>query len=115
MGYFDDIVDDTLLERELVVRGKYKTTYWQPLTAGQKIELLRGQKITVGAGSGSQVIELSESAERNHKLVQMTLVTAERKPVYPNLKALHAEPDYLVEALAVLASEVHKEGDAGNA
>jgi hypothetical protein len=61
-------------------------------------------------------IDLGESLERNHRLVQMTLVTEAGAAVYRTLADLHADSAAKVSALVKLASDVHKDDDTeGNA
>lgn len=125
MGYFDDIVSTPLTERTLTVRGRSKTTYWRALTAGQKLDLLKGQVVKVEPATKDDdgetprrvrpaltEIVLADNAERNQRRVQMTLVDEDGKPVYRSLKELQAEPDFLIEALVALSIEV--EADEGN-
>lgn len=113
MGYFADLIDDRLIERALELRGKSITTYWRPLTAGQRVELLRGQVVkSDGDKAGVMEVELSASAERGQRLVQMTLCDKEGNPLYRTLKDMQSEPALLVEALVRLANEVHS--DPGN-
>ena len=109
MGYFADLVDEGLIERPLEVKGKAKATYWRQLTAGQRVELLRGQTVR---SDGSMEMDLSANAERNQRLVQMTLCDETGAPVYRSLKDLQAEPSWLVDALVKLANEVSR--DEGN-
>jgi hypothetical protein len=113
MGYFSDLIDEGLIERALEVRGKSKPTYWRQLTAGQRVELLRGQVVRAEQDAVHVMeVVLSDSAERSHRLVQMTLVTETGEPVYANVKQLQGEPAWLVEALVRLANEVNN--DQGN-
>lgn len=113
MGYFSDLIDSDLVQRTLEVKGKTKVTYWRQLTAGQRVELLKGQVIRADADAVRVMdIVLSESAERNHRLVQMTLVDETGAPVYANMRQLQDEPAWLVEALVKLANEVSN--DEGN-
>ncbi len=109
MGYFADLIDGGLIERALEVKGKSKATYWRQLTAGQRVELLRGQVVN---SAGVMEMELSANAERNQRLVQMTLCDESGALVYKGLKELQAEPAWLVDALVKLANEVNK--DEGN-
>ena len=109
MGYFADLIDDGLIERALEVKGKKKTTWWRQLTAGQRVELLRGQVVK---SDGTMEMELSANAERNHRLVQMTLCDESGAPLYKSLRELQAEPSWLIDALVKLANEVNK--DEGN-
>lgn len=108
MSYFSGLIDTGLIERPLELRGKSVPTFWRPLTAGQRVELLRGQIVKSGAeGGGVMEVELSASAERGQRLVLMTLCDADGAPLYAKLRDLQAEPALLVEALVKLANEVH--------
>jgi len=109
VGYFADLIDDGLIERPLEVKGKTKPTWWRQLTAGQRVELLRGQMVK---SDGIMEMELSANAERNHRLVLMTLCDESGTPVYKSLKDVQAEPSWLIDALVRLANEVNK--DEGN-
>lgn len=112
MGYFSDLIDTGLITRPLTARGKTIDTHWRQLTAGQRVELLRGQ-VVKSDGEGARVVEvvLAESAERQQRLVQMTLCDAEGNPLYKTLRELQAEPAWLVDALVKLADAVHAEGN----
>lgn len=106
-----------LIERELKYKGKAETVYFRELTAGERVSLLRGQKIQTSPGDKKAVIEidLGENTEKTHRLIQMTLVTAAGDRVYKNLAALQNESDSKIRALGRLAADVHKEDDdAGN-
>lgn len=61
MSYFDDLIDASLIQRELSVRGKTVPTWWKPLTAGQRVELLRGQ-VVKSNGESASVVSWSLSA-----------------------------------------------------
>lgn len=126
MGYFDDMIDDTLTERELSYNNKKKMTYWKQLTAGQRLSLLKGQSISftqsqeeVEENGEKKVralpvthIELDDNYERNCKLVQMTLCDEKGKPVFPKLSDLQLSPQDLIDELIKIAKEVQKEDAA---
>lgn len=125
MGYFDEITGgNELIERTLTVHGRSIQTWWRPLTAGQKLTLMKGHMIPVRVRTGeagepvnsapeTMQVDIGESVERNQKLVHMTLCDAEGRAVYKRLADLQAEPAWLVEALTQLASEVSTEIDSG--
>lgn len=107
-----------LIERELKYKGNTETVYFRELTAGERVSLLRGQKIHSSPGDKSSVfeIDLGENTEKTHRLIQMTLVDASGKRIYKNLQELQNDPDSKIRALGRLAADVHKEeDDAGNA
>ena len=114
MSYFSSLVSEALIERPLTLGNQTVTTYWRALTAGQRLTLLKGQIIKTSGEGGVMEVNLAESAERNQKLVQLTLCDAEGQPVYKTLAALQAEPSRLVEALVRIANDVARD-DEGNA
>jgi len=112
MSYFDDLIDASLIQRELSVRGKTVPTWWKPLTAGQRVELLRGQVVRSDGESASAVeVDLAQSAERSQRMVVMTLCTQDGQAVYRALKDLQSDPSWLIDALVDLARKVHDEGN----
>ena len=112
MSYFDDLIDASLIQRELSVRGKTVPTWWKPLTAGQRVELLRGQVVKSNGESASVVeVDLAQSAERSQRMVVMTLCTQDGQAVYRTLKDLQCDPSWLIDALVELARKVHDEGN----
>ncbi len=112
MSYFDDLIDSAPIERELSVRGKTVPTWWKPLTAGQRVELLRGQVVRSDGESASVVeVDLAQSAERSQRMVVMTLCTQDGQAVYRTLKDLQSDPSWLIDALVDLARKVHDEGN----
>ena len=114
MGYFSDLIDTGLVQRDVTMRGKSVPTWWRQLTAGQRVDLLRGQTVRSDAASGSVMeVDLAASAERNQRLVVMTLADEAGRPLYCSLKELQAEPAQLVDLLVAMANEVHR--DEGNA
>lgn len=112
MSYFDDLIDSAPIERELSVRGKTVPTWWKPLTAGQRVDLLRGQVVKSDGESASVVeVDLAQSAERSQRMVVMTLCTEDGQAVYRTLKDLQSDPSWLIDALVDLARKVHDEGN----
>ena len=112
MSYFDDLIDASLIQRELSVRGKTVPTWWKPLTAGQRVELLRGQVVKSNGESASVVeVDLAQSAERSQRMVVMTLCTEDGQAVYRTLKDLQSDPSWLIDELVELARKVHDEGN----
>lgn len=112
MSYFDDLIDASLIQRDLSVGGKTKKTWWRQLTAGQRVELLRGQVVRIDGESASVVeVEMAQSAERSQRMVVMTLCTEDGQAVYRTLKDLQSHPSWLIDALVDLARKVHDEGN----
>ena len=112
MDYFAELIDDALIERDITRHGKTVKTYWKPMTAGQRVSLLRGQVVKL-EGGGVQEVNLSDNLERSQKQVALMLCDSEGKPVYASVTELQKKPSWLVEALVRIAGEVSASLDEG--
>lgn len=101
-----------LIERELKWGGKTETVYFREMTGADQLALVEGQTYKGNPKKGEFEIDVAVNLRSSHKLLQMTLVTAEGKPVYPSLKNVQAEPARKLKALIALANDVHKDDDA---
>jgi hypothetical protein len=108
-----------LIEKTLRYGGVEERVFFRELTAGQQLQLAKGQKFkTTQKDGGAFEVDLGEQLNKNYQLVQMTLVTQDEQPVYPKLEALLKEPRKKIAALVKLATEVNadeEEEPAGNA
>lgn len=110
-----------LIQKVLNYKGTVTTVYFRELTAGEQLQLTKGQTYKGNPKSGTVEVDVYSNAETRQKLVQMTLVDADGMPVYASLKKLQDEPASKVEALSKLAQEAQDasvpdgEDDSGNA
>ena len=104
-----------LIEKTLRYGGREEQVYFKELTAGQQLNLARGQKYrTTQKEGGVLEFDLGDQLEKNYKLVQLTLVKQDGSLVYPRIDNLLQESKSKVAALVKLANEVHQdEDDAG--
>lgn len=100
-----------LIERELKWGGKTETVYFREMTGADQLALVDGQTYKGNPKKGEFEIDVSMNMKSSHKLLQMTLVTADGKPVYANLKQVAAEPARKLKALVALANDVHKDDE----
>lgn len=108
--FYDDIIDGEAESKTFTYRGKEKTAFFRRITGGERITLLRGQKMQAGGDAKpSFTIDLAESAERNALLIAYSNVDAEGKPVFSGAEAVKKLPDDLITILYGFAAEVNKE------
>lgn len=103
------------IEKTLKYKGTETTVYFRELTAGEQLELAKGQRIK-GSKEGAYEFDLGENVAKGQQLVYMTLVDADGKRAYRNMDELRKEPSKKIQALVKLANEVTKDDDedAGN-
>ena len=98
-----------LIQKELKYSGKTETVYFRELTGGEALKLTEGQTYKGNAKNGQVEIDVYANVRTAHNLVQLSLVDADGKQVYANVKQLQAESAKKVAALTKLAQEVHKD------
>lgn len=98
-----------LIEKTLTYRGETKTLLFRELTAGEQLKLSAGYKSTVREGVSEMTLDLAFEGERGQRLLQMTLVTEDGKPVYNGLGKLQDEPASKVAAMVAKAREAAAE------
>ena len=118
MSYFDELADDGPVSREIVRGKKTKTAYFRKVTAGERLKLVSGQKMVFGDDKrGSLEMDLGDLSRNRHMLVMFSCVTEDGKPVFKNIDAVQAEPDWLIAELHKNAQEINADEpeEAGNA
>lgn len=113
MGFYDGLIKEEIFEKELDYKGQKKTVYFKRLTAGERINLSRGQKMLVGNKSKEHGVEvdLGEFLERTHRYLLMCNVDSEGKRIFKKIEEVQALPEDLVSALQKLADEALVEKD----
>lgn len=102
-----------LIQKELKWGSKdnprTETVYFRELTGGEALKLTEGQTYKGNAKNGQVEIDVYANVRTAQMLVLMSLVDADGKQVFANIKQLQAESAKKVSALAKLAQEVHKD------
>lgn len=110
-NFFDDLLTNEIFERELNYRGKTKTVYFKRLSAGERIALARGQKMTLGSGNGdgelakSVEVDVGEAMGRTHRFLSYTVVDEKGNRVFSNESEVGKLPELLVSKLQLLAED----------
>lgn len=115
-GLAELLAKSSPVKREVKVGGASFEVWFKPITAGQREQLLQGQKVQSGAG-GKAVIELDLGSNQRTKqmLVQFSACDEAGKPAFESLDAVKEVEARVVEALYEKASAFNDEVDAGKA
>lgn len=104
--------DDRPEQHEVTIGGETGTVWFRRVSAGERAELLKGQKVTHVPGTGGTVeIDLFENQTQQCMLVQFSVCDENGKRVFRNLDAVRKLTDYKVKALYEVAAKVNKEYD----
>lgn len=100
------------VEKSLTFNGKTGPAYFKLITAGERAQLLKGQRVQATSGEKSTYeIDLGQNAEQKHLLVFFSCCKPDGTRYFRNIEAVRAAPSPLLEKLYALASEVNKETD----
>lgn len=104
--FLSRIASNAPAARELTFAGETGTVYVRKITAGQRAQLLSGQRVsTSGEGKSSIEIDLGENELSKAKLVAFAICHEDGKPFFTNERAVSGQPADLVSALYKIASE----------
>jgi hypothetical protein len=108
------IADTGVVEKDVTFRGKSGPVYFRRISAGERAQLVRGQKIVRAADGGNAIeIDIGESVTAQHMLVQFSVCNADGTKRFKNLREVQALDGGLAAALYAKASEVNAEDDVG--
>lgn len=91
-------------------------TYWfREITAGERLQLLKGQKVSRQGNATSFELDLGQNEEQRQKLVLFSTCNENGSAYFANLQALQKESAKLVNKLYAQAEAVNsEEDDPGN-
>lgn len=105
-----------IIQKEVTVDGKTGTVHFRRITAGERQQLLKGQKVSRQGGATHYELDLALNEEQKHKLVLYSVVTAEGKPYFKDIDAVRSAEAKTVNALYKVAEELIQEtADEGKA
>lgn len=112
---FDHLYSNAPIERELTYRGKTEAFHFKRMTAGERIEMRRGNIGTVKGGEATVTLDLSEADKRNAIFLFYVVCKPDGKRVFKNVAEVHDLPGDLLDALVKLANDALEETAEGNA
>lgn len=111
---YEDLINNTPIEKELIYGGKTTTVYFRQLTSGERLQLKKGQKGSVHAGESTFELDLGDIDARNHLLLSFCNCDKDGKAIFKTAKQVADLPGSLVDALLSLCGEALKEDPLGN-
>lgn len=117
MGDFlsDLLQEDGPVIRPVTFNGKTGDVHFRRLSAGQKADLLKGQKVHAVSGKSSTFeIDLGENANSKALLVLYSVVKADGSQYFKSQKEVKAIDAGKLEALYAVASDVNSDELTGD-
>jgi len=124
VSFFADIVSSSVVEKELVYKGKSKSVYFRTLTAAERADISRGQKIQLRRqeerDNGEQPqqrsieVDAADIMHKTHRFLSYCCVDQKGAAVFKNANEVGALPEDLVSILNDLANEALTEQDPGD-
>lgn len=115
----DILSDHGPVSRSVYFDGKTGQVFFRRISAGQKAELLRGQRVQAGLGKSTFEIDLAENANSKALLVQFSVCNQDGTPYFKKLSDVKAIDAGVLEVLYTAATDVNKDefvgDDAGKA
>lgn len=102
-----------VVEAEVEVAGNKAPGYFRRLTAGERYELLKGQKIARSGGQTSMELDLGLNEESKFKFVMFSVCNKDGSSFFKSLEEVKKADSNTVNALYKIASKVNgdKEDD----
>ena len=112
--YFKDLLDEKPVSRQVKYGKKTQTVFLRRLTAGERLILVMGQKMSFADGKrGVTEVDLGDVTRNRHILVQYSCVTETGDQLFMSLADVQAQPGWLVSQLSDLATDYDNQEDEG--
>jgi hypothetical protein len=118
MDFLDDLASTAPVAQEFTFNGTTGTIWLKRITAGQKLQLVKGKRYNYNTGEGApQTLEIDlEDNERNtHLVVSFCVVREDGTPRFKTAADVQKLDAALVAALYQAASKFNEPPDAGEA
>lgn len=108
--WIDNLLDGATapVERDVVWNGRTEKGYFRKISALQRLQLVKGQRVTAKNGQTEIELDLGAQESTKHQLVAYSLCDAEGKSV-KTAREVGELPGSLVNVLFRIASEVNKD------
>jgi hypothetical protein len=104
--------EDAPEAREVTIGGETFTVYFRRITAGQRLQLLKGMKIANTPGQKSSFeIDLGENERQRHLLVHFSVCDEQGRRLFRDVRDVQNMQGDRVSRLADIAQEVNRETD----
>lgn len=109
---YEHLFNSAPVSKEIEYGGKIETVYFKRLTAGERMELRRGQKGEVKGGESTMELDLGNIEGANHKLVYFCNCDANGKRIFKTLSEVASLPGDFFDVLFVACNEALSESSA---
>lgn len=98
------------VEKEVTLHGKTGKVFFRRITAGERQQILKGQKVSrTSGGSTSFELDLALNEEQRQKLVLFSVCKSDGSPYFSDIKAVQKAEHEVVEALYNVAQSLDDE------
>ncbi len=112
MSFLDEVLQaDAPTPREVNFGGKVGTVWFKRITAAQRVQILKGQRVQAAAGKTSVDIDLGDNETTKLMFVQFCVCHEDGKPYFANLDKVKALESSKVEVLYSHATAVNSPGE----
>lgn len=106
---------DAPVAREVKFGDKTGTVWFKRITAGQRAQVLRGQKVQTRGGEAASVeVDLGENETTRQMMVQFCVCQPDGKPFFRSIADVAKLEASKVNVLFEHVTAVNREDDAGN-
>ncbi len=99
------------VEKQVAVGGKTVAVFFRRITAGQREQLLKGQKVSRSGSETSFELDLALNEAQRQKFVLYTVCNADGTPFFKDVEAVRAVDSATVQALYAAASSLEEADD----
>jgi hypothetical protein len=101
----------TLVEKEVKIGGKAGVVHFRRITAGERHQLLKGQKISRQGGATSFELDLELNDDQQQRMVLFSVCKPDGTPYFANIEAVRKADSKTVQALYAVASSLDDGGE----
>jgi hypothetical protein len=105
------LAGDGLVQREVTYDGKTGMVTFRRISAGERGQLLKGQKIAAHGGQSTYELDLSENQQTKYLMVQFSVCKSDGTRYFKRLEDVKNSDALKIEALYLVANEVNSESE----
>lgn len=104
--------DDAPEAHQVTIKGETGTVWFRRINAGERANILKGQKVSHVVGTGGTVeVDLGENENQKHLLVLYSVCKEDGKPFFKTLQEVRKLVQYKLNALYDIAVKVNREDE----
>lgn len=100
-----------VVARDVVVNGTTVKGHFRRLTAGERYQLLKGQKVTRSGGATTFELDLALNEEQQQRYVLFCTCKPDGSPYFKDLDHVRGSDGKVISALYLAAKDVNEGGE----